>query len=487
LYFSDALKRHWNSCKVRKDPAFHVPTFKAKTRGRKLRACDRCSQLKRACTSTEPCSPCALRNQNCTYSRSQSDRVERNHEPAEQAASECNDATACDLSDSEVALGTTNHNENNSSLDITNNDVISLVADPCSELSTFTTDLDFWDASWSLLDEHTLSTSLCPRPTQLNISLLLQFPFLDNFTKATGFVTSFNCGTRQRRLSITMESATSKSYSHVSCIPSHDPDPVACWAEITRDALTLHNEHETRDAGVTALLSKTHEIVSKIRGVTLLKHRQSPVEMTWSISLEALCYEFFQPSALEKYLALFWSCWYPNWPTIHRPTFDATIRSPGLVAAMALMGAFLSPDSRDYAIAQIWMNAVEEIVFGDELFVNDDVSIAWQNCSSQHLRREHIDDMQAAYCVCLYQTWEGCKRSKRRILRKRFNDLVYVSNPLSLEARCQRFKLARDIGLAEATLKKVDTSTPAAFDWEEYVLRESLIRFVQYLLMCFRR
>jgi hypothetical protein len=95
---------------------------------------------------------------------------------------------------------------------------------------------------------------------------------------------------------------------------------------------------------------------------------------------------------------------------------------------MALVGAFLSPDSRDYAKAQIWMDAVEEVVFSGPLFVDDDVSIVWQGGSSQHLRKAHVDVMQAAYCVCLYQTWEASRKSKRRILRKRFNDLVYVCN-----------------------------------------------------------
>jgi len=38
-------------------------------------------------------------------------------------------------------------------------------------------------------------------------------------------------------------------------------------------------------------------------------------------------------------------------------------------------------------------------------------------------------------------------------------------------------QLARDIGLDQASLKRVDTSHPADFDWEEYILRESLIRY----------
>jgi hypothetical protein len=106
-----------------------------------------------------------------------------------------------------------------------------------------------------------------------------------------------------------------------------------------------------------------------------------------------------------------------------------TKAAPTLVAAMALIGACLSPDEREHATAQIWLDAVEEIVFGDELFLGHDISEAWNDSSAAKARQSHIEILQAAYCVCLYQTWEGSKRSKRRVLRQRFNDLVYVSRP----------------------------------------------------------
>jgi hypothetical protein len=288
-------------------------------------------------------------------------------------------------------------------------------------------DLDCWDASRNLLDEHTLATSTYLRPTQLDMSMLNNFPFLDNFTKTTGFVASFQCGSKEQRLSIATESSNSKSLGHLQSFKCHDSRPSTDWAEIARNALISRNNCEMRDANVLALLPKTHEIVSHVREITVMKHHQSPINMIWSTPLEALCYEFFHPIALQKHLALFWSCWYPNWPTIHRPTFDVTKKSPTLVAAMALVGACLSPDSRDYATSQVWFNAVEEMVFSDKIFSEPDVSSTWEKSDSKCLRGLHLDILQAAYCVCLYQTWEGCKRSKRRILRQKFNDLVYVS------------------------------------------------------------
>jgi hypothetical protein len=42
-------------------------------------------------------------------------------------------------------------------------------------------------------------------------------------------------------------------------------------------------------------------------------------------------------------------------------------------------------------------------------------------------------------------------------------------------------KYARDIGLAQASLRTIDTSSPGAFDWDEYLLRESFIRYATML------
>jgi hypothetical protein len=285
-----------------------------------------------------------------------------------------------------------------------------------------TVGLNQWNATPALLDEYNLTTSVCHRPTQLDIHVLIQFPFLDKFTKNTGFVASFECGTKERRLSVTDEPVVRKA--------THPPLSFAvetsdiCWEEITRDALMLY---EDQDAEILSLLPTTHAIVSQIRNVTLTKPRHSPIDLNWSVSSEALCYEFFHPKALQRHFALFWSCWYPNWPTIHRPTFDATKASPALVAAMALLGACLSPDDRVQATAQIWLNAVEEVVFSNDSIHDHNLSRVWQMRENKAARQAHLEILQAAYCVCLYQTWEGCQRSKRRILRRRFNDVVYVS------------------------------------------------------------
>jgi hypothetical protein len=328
------------------------------------------------------------------------------------------------LSGHEPTLGTPGPDDNSPLSGAAGNETLSVI----SHASFIpTADFDSWNASWIMLSEHSLATSICIRPTQVDVHSLSQFSFLDNFTKATGFVTSFQCGTKERRRSIIAEAVGSKSLDHLGSPAYHNLDLVTHWADITRLALVAYNDQDELDASVVAFLPKTHEIVSALREVSITKHQQNPIDMVWSTRLEALCYEFFHPISLQKYLVLFWSCWYPNWPAIHRPTFDVTGRSPALVATMALVGACLSPDDRDHATAQVWLDVVEEMVFRDRLFGDLEISKAWQISGSISLRKAHLDILQAAYCVCLYQTWEGCKKSKRRILRQRFSDLVHVS------------------------------------------------------------
>jgi hypothetical protein len=94
---------------------------------------------------------------------------------------------------------------------------------------------------------------------------------------------------------------------------------------------------------------------------------------------------------------------------------------------MALLGASLSADERERAMAHLWFNPVEQLVFDDELFYQD-TTIRWDNPVSQQFRKRHLEILQAAYCVVLYQTWEGSKESKRRIRRLRYSAIVSVSD-----------------------------------------------------------
>jgi hypothetical protein len=171
---------------------------------------------------------------------------------------------------------------------------------------------------------------------------------------------------------------------------------------------------------------KTYEIVNAIRSSVMEKSKNSTITITWSHRLEAMCYEFFCPTSIEKFLALYWSCWYPNWPTIHQPTFDSVTADSTLVTTMVILGACLSPNQRDRVTAKFWFNVVEEIVFNNEVFSGNTICEDHDNNIVAFLS-SHISILQAAYCVCLYQTWEGSKMSKRRVRRHRFNSIIWVS------------------------------------------------------------
>lgn len=79
------------------------------------------------------------------------------------------------------------------------------------------------------------------------------------------------------------------------------------------------------------------------------------------------------------------------------------------------------PDNED---ARMWLNCVEEIVFIDDDF-NSDLSNSSAGSLAAHRRKIQI--LQAAFVVCLFQTWEGTDSSKSRIRRYRFATLVSVS------------------------------------------------------------
>lgn len=280
---------------------------------------------------------------------------------------------------------------------------------------------------WNLFAEYTLAATILCRPTSINIDMLIRFPFLEKFTKSGGFVQSFECGSREGRSSVIALAGWTRSTK--ALLPGqYDSNVVPSWIDLTTDSLAPDYEVVAENEEYSALLPKTQEIVAAIRGIVVAKSHRSAISITWSPSFEARCYEFYHPSSIQKFLALFWNCWYPNCPTIHQPTFDPTQRSLKLIAAMVILGACLSSNTEDQCLARTWFDVVEQLVFTDDLFNEDDPSVAWGAHGSQSLQEAQLDILQAAYCVCLYQNWEGCKKSRKRVLRHRFNTLLHVSS-----------------------------------------------------------
>ena len=212
--------------------------------------------------------------------------------------------------------------------------------------------------------------------------------FLEGFTRDSGLVASFDCGTEEQRIATSLY------------LRAYDPLREQPYMDL--------------------LAQKCSEIRDLLREVCTIKPRNSPVDLTWSLSVDEACTEFFSPWRVHLYLGFFWTVWHPNVNFVHRATFNAGTAKATIAAAMTVIGAAVSPDRDDNEQARRWFNAVEEMVFVDDDFCSG------MNDSSSFPSLSRIQSLQAAYIVCLYQNWEGTEFSKARIRRFRYSTVVAV-------------------------------------------------------------
>lgn len=194
---------------------------------------------------------------------------------------------------------------------------------------------------------------------------------------------------------------------------------------------------------VADLAAKTSEICSAIRFTS----------SAWSQLQEASCQHFFAPQRLLSFLDLYWLYWYPNWPVIHRPTFDARKCPTHLLAAMAVTGARHSPLSDDREDAWSLFDAVERLAF---FFLQSQMDGASVD--------ERIQHIQAAFLACIYQTWDGSLMARKRIRNVQFNVLVTAVRSLDMTA-----------------LRHERVSTAEQFNWSEHVSMEQRIRTIMWV------
>ncbi|KAK1727994.1 uncharacterized protein BDZ83DRAFT_665526, partial [Colletotrichum acutatum] len=255
---------------------------------------------------------------------------------------------------------------------------------------------------------------------------------MKRFTKFAGLAQSFECGSLQER--------------HLNNRPN--------------DQIPQSHVEEASDV--------TFKIVAMLKDITISKPRGSKINISWSSSIEFSCHNFFSPQRLQDNLELFWSCWYPNCPIIHKPSFSTSNASPMLIAAMAVLGACLSPSPSVRANANIWFNSVEELAFLDEALLDESITVDDSiSCDDDAVYRR-LEAIQAAYLVCLIQYWEGVKPSKRRIRRNRYAVVLDVT---------------RDFGLGDLSRHKLPVDYSSTFSWKRFVLLEMLIRTGTYIFL----
>ncbi|KAL4728100.1 hypothetical protein ACLX1H_004829 [Fusarium chlamydosporum] len=255
------------------------------------------------------------------------------------------------------------------------------------------------------------------------------FHFLDNFTKRSGLVDSFDCGTHAQRAQVV--TSFLENEGHAPALQS--PIPLLANPSISR----MPDLHDP-------LIIQTHKILLNIKEVVTVKPRNSVVELEWSAILEQKCMQFFSPYNIRKFLTLYWHIWHPNVNFVHLPTFEPTTAKSILVTTMALIGA-------------------KETVFTDDDFCRDLLDCHGNATLDLNVHISRIQALQAAYMVCLYQGWEGTE----------FIEINIADVP----------QMARDLGIMSARHLDYSTVPYESFDWKAFATREQLIRYCHLVFL----
>ncbi|KIV98381.1 uncharacterized protein PV09_09786 [Verruconis gallopava] len=518
----DVLKRHWRTCKFRQEQDEQIPWLPPKTRGKKRKACDRCVRLKRACSSGYWCGSCKEHNYVCTFNGVAQKQVHNGSDDAGPVSLEDQSS----LQERELAsMQASAEQIDHSNIIIpgfdTAFDLELLRKDEGHENfdTSWLFETEEKNGSPLLLNHTPLREATefwLDIPSDRDIGSISNFPFLSKFTTEGGFLESFDCGSLIQRQKIAEQSfenflsmqkphlhdegigfgssaSVHGSSSYVDTAGGNNPSILfvsnqlrwhfdTCTLEsglfsqseldATRVNLDPSPSYSFLSSGSLQLLlnddelsPKTYEIVKEIKFITCNKPRGSKITISWSPKLEHMCFDFFSPDNLRRFLNFFWCCWYPNCPIIHRPTFVASSTCHMLLLSMVLIGACMSPDEGDHANANLWFNSVEEMIFScDDLYDIDSDDPALDSAR----RRRGLEILQAAYFVCLLQNWEGSEESKRRIRRHRYTTLI---------------AFARDYGFSNATLQNLHIEDISTFQWGDFVRKESLIRTFTFIFL----
>jgi hypothetical protein len=188
--------------------------------------------------------------------------------------------------------------------------------------------------------------------------------------------------------------------------------------------LPIKPEGCSQDAsGLDLLHSKSRDLIDNLRDITSNRTNDDVITIEWTPSIDKLCKEFFQPSNMRRFLAYFWSLWYPHCPIVHKPLFDPSSASPGLLCVMIIIGACLSPDEKESQASKRWIDSVEELIFCQVYFRSDRELFMDQPGQ----RKDIVQCMQAAYLVSSLQKREGSVEAQARIRRHRHASMVTVS------------------------------------------------------------
>ncbi|KAK1752718.1 hypothetical protein QBC47DRAFT_62099 [Echria macrotheca] len=451
---TDVLKRHLQTC----------DGSSTASSGRR-RACDRCVRQKKACNSLQPCQNCEKRAAQCQYSNA----------PPASMPSATNDVPSL-----EPPIHNSTPVPPFAFDDVPFTDIDTVIHQAVSAfplLPDQSVNGDWFGINFAQNESADAGASQAAPGSSpaASDSRGYSFDFLYDFTSRTGLVSSFECATLEQRQQIvaSFDRAYLEQQEREPFVPVAPLFPASNPS--SQDAGYIEPDMHAAQGLVpysywlhNPIVIKLQKIVLLVKNVVTVKPNNSTVTLTWSPELEQRCIQFFSPYRFSKFIELYWSVWHPNVSIVHRPTFNPSTSKSILLAAMALIGACVSPDPVDNADARVWFNCVEEMVFTDDDFCSD-VEPSNEPAPPSILGSwRKLQALQASYIVCLYQNWEGTDASKRRIRRHRFGTVVSV---------------ARDIGIETARHLDYSRLSIHEFRWDEYVVREELIRTFLWIFL----
>ncbi|KAF4332879.1 hypothetical protein FBEOM_13316 [Fusarium beomiforme] len=347
---------------------------------------------------------------------------------------------------------------------------------------------------WSNADPIPSLSLLTPEPTFSRMHLR----FLARFTATHGMANSFECGdtpTRRRIISGLPRSRNNLPTITYEAACPVNTGPTPSWMEASEPATEqhglsftdTHQEHGFLSEQYATLSNaalaegcqltlahpvarKSREIVWGIRNAMCSGSISRIASVSWSESRDRSCTRFFSPTNLELFIGTFFQIWYPNWPIFHKPTFNATQKPPQLIAALSLIGACLSPETKSQNQAKLWMEAVEDWIFSDPDFCEDAIPQTDDDSQLTQISKR-LDIVQAAYAVILLMNWEGDKAQRTRARRIRFSEIVCIARSLYFFATPQTSHL-EDFG-----------SVNYFSEWTTFALREECIRTLLYVFL----
>lgn len=341
--------------------------------GKRKQACDRCSDRKRACNQGRPCAECALRESECTYTRTKRRAL---HAPTIET----------DVLDSEDVSRIPNHQQK-------------------------------------------VALGNCQLKDQIGFSSRRQFDFLLKFTHAAGINQGYNCN---RSFMMDIAEAASSDSADDALQANHGAsnpwdyllEEIFLWPDGGKGPLSRLNSPSRTDRAIDALSIQCGHIWEMF--APFCGHITED-----SINMASVK-NFFSPEHVLYSLDIFWDRWYPHCPILHRPTFKPESCSPLLLANMVLMGACTSSSEADHRIAISLLDIAETIVFSQPIFLSTPTTRTEKptNQKDDGHTTAKINILQATYLICIMQKWEGKDESKVRIQRDQFTRFVSVRKHL---------------------------------------------------------